>query len=113
MSDIENTDIILFLLLYLIYFGAILYYFKYNHNRNLSIFWIDFFMTISIEIVFTIIYFITLLKNQANKLIYVKNVMRAKLMKIIANVKRSREDLIMISREFKTLDKKKEIYMMP
>lgn len=74
MSDIENTDIImysliiiLFLLLYLIYFGAILYYFKYIHNRNLSILWIVFFITVSIGILFTIIYFITLLKNQANR----------------------------------------------
>lgn len=37
-----------------------------------------------------------------------KNVMQAKIMKIITNVKRSREDLIMISREYKTLDKKKK-----
>ena len=76
MSDKENTDIIiysliiiliLFLILYLLYFGAILYYLQYNHNRNLTVLWIDFFITVATGIVFTIIYLITLLKNQSNR----------------------------------------------
>ena len=60
--------LILFLLLCLIYFSSIIHYLKQNINANLTILWIDYFITVSIGITFTITYLITLLINKTKRI---------------------------------------------
>ena len=60
--------LIFFLLLYLTYFSSIIHYLKQNINKNLTILWIDYFITVSIGITFTIVYLITLLINKTKRI---------------------------------------------
>ena len=59
--------IIAFLLLCIIYFSIIIHYIKQNYYKHLTNLWIDYFITVSIGIIFTILYLITLLINKTKR----------------------------------------------
>ena len=59
--------IIAFLLLCIIYFSIIIHYIKQNYYKHLTNLWIDYFITVSIGIIFTILYLVTLLINKTKR----------------------------------------------
>ena len=59
---------ILFVIIYLIYFSLVIFYvIKNYHSRKLCIFWIDYFILISIAVLFIIIYIFNNLINETIK----------------------------------------------
>ena len=59
---------ILFVIIYLIYFSLVIFYvIKNYHSRKLCIFWIDYFILISIAVLFIIIYIFNNLINEPMK----------------------------------------------
>ena len=59
--------LIVFLLICIIYFSVIIHYIQHNYNKHLTKFWIDYFITVSLGIIFTIIYIITLFINKRKR----------------------------------------------
>ena len=68
-----------FLILCLIYFSVIIYYLLQNYNKKITVLWIDYSITISIGIIFTILYLLTLLLRKEDSIIYLKSLYNNKL----------------------------------
>ena len=68
-----------FLLLCLLYFSVIIYYLIQNYNKNIIVLWIDYCITISIGIIFTILYIVTLLIREKEQIINLKSLYTNKL----------------------------------
>ena len=62
------STLVVFLALIIIYFSVIIHYIIQNFRKDLTILWIDYFITVLIGIIFTIIYLITLLLNTENRI---------------------------------------------
>ena len=67
------------LILCLIYFSVVIYYIIKNHNKNITVLWIDYCITISIGIIFTILYLIILLTKKNERIVKLKSLYSNKL----------------------------------
>ena len=72
--------IIAFLLICIIYFSIIIHYLKNNYYKHLTNLWIDYFITVSIGLLFTILYLITLLINKTKRSFYLEDLYSNKLL---------------------------------
>ena len=68
------TTLFLFLLPIIIYFSVIIYYLKQNYKKNITLLWIDYILTISIGIIFSIIYLFTIIINKINRINHFNNI---------------------------------------
>ena len=68
-----------FSILYLIFLSFIAYYIKKNNNKNITIFWIDYVITLINGFIFSIIYITNLIVNFNNRIKYLKDIYSNKL----------------------------------
>ena len=83
VSDRICLSIIIFLILFsfldFIFLSFVAYYIKKNNNKNITLLWIDYFITITNGFIFSVIYITNLLVNYKNRIKYFEDIYSNKL----------------------------------
>ena len=77
--DLFNFIAILFILcmflcFFFIYISSIVYYIKQNYNKNITTLWIDYLISISFGVLFSLVYLLTLLSNKTERILNLEEI---------------------------------------